>query len=275
MAHLEQLYRVESDTFSLPLNPSKCTVYLHFLLYIMIAPKKFLQKIGLDRWEKGKGKNKKLSGRPSVRPPRSNNVHHKKTTLMTNRSYLSQGENEYIKHPKFVAHIKQLSTVHYRKNISWHTKQKGQKMNPLSISFFVALSSLASGALGGAATSSSEENNDLLRMSPWIKAVRDEAFYRQCQSSCTEFSQGTMTKVELCDDTDVSSFRSDIYSILKCARYFIFAPKGKLETVFLKDDQTWNVQTLRSRVATHRWLDSFEKPRLYLTRGLIKWDDIF
>lgn len=41
------------------------------------------------------------------------------------------------------------------------------------------------------------------KAAPWWAALRDEAFYRQCQSSCTEFSRGTMTRVELCDDTEV------------------------------------------------------------------------
>lgn len=42
------------------------------------------------------------------------------------------------------------------------------------------------------------------KAAPWWDALRDEAFYRQCQSSCTEFSQGIKTTVELCDDTQVS-----------------------------------------------------------------------
>ena len=72
-------------------------------------------------------------------------------------------------------------------------------MRPVAISSILVLSSaFAAGAAGS-------DNDELLRINPWIKAVRDEAFYRQCQSSCTDYSQGTMTKVELCDDTEVSS----------------------------------------------------------------------
>lgn len=29
------------------------------------------------------------------------------------------------------------------------------------------------------------------------------SFYKTCQSSCTDFSQGTKVSVELCDDTEV------------------------------------------------------------------------
>ena len=41
------------------------------------------------------------------------------------------------------------------------------------------------------------------KAAPWWDALRDEAFYRQCQSSCTEHSQGIKTTVELCDDREV------------------------------------------------------------------------
>ena len=43
------------------------------------------------------------------------------------------------------------------------------------------------------------------RVAPWWSALRDESFYKTCHSSCTDYSQGTTTRVELCDDTDVSS----------------------------------------------------------------------
>ena len=42
-----------------------------------------------------------------------------------------------------------------------------------------------------------------LRSAPWWRALRAETYYKQCHSSCTEFSQGTKTTVELCDDTQV------------------------------------------------------------------------
>lgn len=48
------------------------------------------------------------------------------------------------------------------------------------------------------------------KAAPWWAALRDEAYYRQCQSSCTEFSKGTTTKVELCDDTEVKNQRMHI-----------------------------------------------------------------
>ena len=41
------------------------------------------------------------------------------------------------------------------------------------------------------------------RSSPWVEALRQESFYRKCHSSCTEYSKGTTTRVELCDDTEV------------------------------------------------------------------------
>ena len=41
------------------------------------------------------------------------------------------------------------------------------------------------------------------RGAPWWRALRAESYYKQCHSSCTEFSQGTKTTVELCDDSEV------------------------------------------------------------------------
>ena len=41
------------------------------------------------------------------------------------------------------------------------------------------------------------------RGAPWWRALRAESYYKQCHSSCTEFSQGIKTTVELCDDSEV------------------------------------------------------------------------
>lgn len=41
------------------------------------------------------------------------------------------------------------------------------------------------------------------RGAPWWRALRAESYYKECHSSCTEFSQGTKTTVELCDDAKV------------------------------------------------------------------------
>ncbi len=42
------------------------------------------------------------------------------------------------------------------------------------------------------------------KAAPWWDALRAESYYRQCHSSCTEYSKGTKTTVELCDDTQVT-----------------------------------------------------------------------
>jgi hypothetical protein len=57
---------------------------------------------------------------------------------------------------------------------------------------------------------SEDEVSQLERADPWWSALRAEAYYRQCQSSCTEHSRGVATTVELCDDTEVGEQNSAI-----------------------------------------------------------------
>jgi len=74
------------------------------------------------------------------------------------------------------------------------------------------------------------------RAAPWWEALREDAFWRQCQSSCTEFSKGTRTNVELCDDTAVCRGRKvsfDDYASQKCGEW---AEGGRVPDVPIKDE---------------------------------------
>ncbi len=76
----------------------------------------------------------------------------------------------------------------------------------IQLSWALLLVSLVSASI---ATSSSFGGEDLPmtldRAAPWWEALRDESYYKRCHSSCTDYSKGVATKVELCDDTEVIS----------------------------------------------------------------------
>jgi hypothetical protein len=72
------------------------------------------------------------------------------------------------------------------------------------------------------AAAASDDAFILDRSAPWWEALRQDAYYRQCKSSCTDKSRGTVTKVELCDDSKVcrghrESF--DEYASRKCGEW--------------------------------------------------------
>ena len=73
----------------------------------------------------------------------------------------------------------------------------------------VALATLVLVSAEAALSAVEPQPTQELRGAPWWRALQAETYYKQCHSSCTEFSQGTKTTVELCDDTQVRTLMLD------------------------------------------------------------------